>query len=341
MSDVAYCCELYFEAKILAPHPNLTSDAALYVFNPAVGCVVNRSLRTPVYSALNAEARGLYEVPHKDPEAKAAYDKAYYAANKEKRAAWKAANKDRIKSYRSSEEIAAYNAAFREANPEYWKAYYRSERFKEFDAKRRATPEYRKQAAINRKKLLASPEYRAKVRVRQQAWQAKRDPEEVKASRIEYAKRPEVVAARRARYAKRLADPIKVAADRERARRWASKPENRIKASYRYASDTFKLHRRMSSAMRRCLKGNKKSKWLDLVSYTAEQLRNHIERQFPPKMGWHNMPKWHIDHILPLSSFRFDSEDDPEFKAAWALTNLRPVWVEVNLRKNAKREFLL
>jgi 5-methylcytosine-specific restriction endonuclease McrA len=50
---------------------------------------------------------------------------------------------------------------------------------------------------------------------------------------------------------------------------------------------------------------------------------------------------WHIDHIIPISSFSFSSPEDPEFKAAWALTNLRPLWAAQNISKGAKREVLL
>jgi len=109
-----------------------------------------------------------------------------------------------------------------------------------------------------------------------------------------------------------------------------------------YQSPFGGLKRRMSSAVRYSLRGGgKESKWLTLVGYTVEELKDHLERQFLRGMGWGNMPKWHIDHIIPLSSFSFQSESDPEFKAAWALTNLRPVWAEVNVRKQARREHLL
>lgn len=40
-------------------------------------------------------------------------------------------------------------------------------------------------------------------------------------------------------------------------------------------------------------------------------------------------------------SFSFSSEADPEFKACWALTNLRPLWGEENIDKRAKRTHLL
>jgi hypothetical protein len=58
-------------------------------------------------------------------------------------------------------------------------------------------------------------------------------------------------------------------------------------------------------------------------------------------MSWDNIGDWHIDHIVPLASFTFSSADDPEFRAAWALTNLRPLWAADNMRKHARREFLL
>jgi len=67
----------------------------------------------------------------------------------------------------------------------------------------------------------------------------------------------------------------------------------------------------------------------------------HLERQFPKSMTWNNRNEWHIDHIIPLASFTYSSADDPEFKAAWALSNLRPLWKPANLEKGGKRTLLL
>ena len=325
------CYEPYFGAKILAPHPNLTSDAALYVINPATGCVINRNLRTPVYRAPNAEARGVREVPYKDPAVRAAKGAAWRQANQDKIAAWRDANRGKI---------AAWNAAYYAVNREYFREYYRSDRWREFDAKRRADPEYKAQqaasASLRAKRLRATPGYKPKPRVL--------TPEQ-KAHRREYWKRPEVLAAQRARAAKVKADPVKAAVRQASKQRWIENPENRFRTyhRYRFGSAVLKLHIRMSNGVRQCLRSNKRrgSRWLDLVGYSLEELRTHIERQFLPRMGWHNMHKWHVDHILPVSSFKFQSADDPEFKAAWALTNLRPVWAAENLRKNARREHLL
>lgn len=99
----------------------------------------------------------------------------------------------------------------------------------------------------------------------------------------------------------------------------------------------FRLNRRMSSAIARTLKTGKGGKsWQSLVPYTLDRLHKHIERQFLPGMSWENMGEWHIDHIVPLSSFLFESEGDPEFQAAWAITNLRPLWGKDNLVKSSK-----
>lgn len=107
----------------------------------------------------------------------------------------------------------------------------------------------------------------------------------------------------------------------------------------------FKLHANTSRAIRKALVGKGGRSWEELVGYTAEQLKSHIERQFTRGMGWHNYGKgagkWHIDHIVPQSAFDFSSPDDPGFKACWALTNLRPMWGAENISKHASREYLL
>ncbi len=85
----------------------------------------------------------------------------------------------------------------------------------------------------------------------------------------------------------------------------------------------------------------KTARTFDSLDYGPAELIAHIERQFVKGMGWHNRDKWDVDHIVPLASFKFTSMDDPEFKAAWALTNLRPLWKKDNRAKGATRTHLL
>jgi hypothetical protein len=58
-------------------------------------------------------------------------------------------------------------------------------------------------------------------------------------------------------------------------------------------------------------------------------------------MSWRafTVARIHIDHIVPLSSF--DVDNPGELKAAWALSNLRPMWAKDNVEKADRRETLL
>jgi predicted acyl esterase len=86
-------------------------------------------------------------------------------------------------------------------------------------------------------------------------------------------------------------------------------------------------------------KGGRSSR--ELLGYTMEELKAHLERQFVKGMDWDNRSRWHIDHIVPLAAFDISGWDDPEVKRAWALTNLRPIWAKQNLEKGARSQFLL
>lgn len=82
-------------------------------------------------------------------------------------------------------------------------------------------------------------------------------------------------------------------------------------------------------------------KTFDLLGYTADDLFRHLERQFSPGMTWKNYGEWEVDHILPISSFSYDTPDCEQFRACWALTNLRPLWRRENRSKRDKVLYLL
>ena len=105
-----------------------------------------------------------------------------------------------------------------------------------------------------------------------------------------------------------------------------------------------RLHNNISRSVRSSLSSGKDGKtWCVIVGYDAQTLRKHLERQFINGMTWENYGEvWQVDHILPLKHFgKTFHEPDDAFLAAWALSNLRPLWSEANKRKNAKREFLI
>lgn len=110
----------------------------------------------------------------------------------------------------------------------------------------------------------------------------------------------------------------------------------------RQTDPKFAINARMKAMVSNVLRGEKNGRsWRELVGYTADELLRHLERQFLPGMTWENRSRWQIDHILPVSSFTFQTAEDDEFRACWALTNLRPLWKEKNREKWFHRTHLI
>lgn len=90
---------------------------------------------------------------------------------------------------------------------------------------------------------------------------------------------------------------------------------------------------------------------MQYLSYTIEDLKEHLEKQFEPWMNWNNTGnyqkdgwddndpstwKWSVDHIIPQASLPYSSMEDENFKKCWALENLRPISAKENLEKGKK-----
>jgi hypothetical protein len=98
----------------------------------------------------------------------------------------------------------------------------------------------------------------------------------------------------------------------------------------------------MRTAMRRGLVERRpRGKLQRLLGWSINDLAIHLEKQFKDGMSWSNMDKWDVDHVVPLVKFKFTSNRSPEFRAAWAITNLQPMWSGENRKKSAHRLYLL
>lgn len=84
--------------------------------------------------------------------------------------------------------------------------------------------------------------------------------------------------------------------------------------------------------------GKHGKKTYEALGYNRRDLMAHLEKKFTEGMTWDNYGDWHIDHVIPLSAFNFSTVDCHDFKRAWALSNLQPLWAFDNLSKNAKLE---
>lgn len=143
----------------------------------------------------------------------------------------------------------------------------------------------------------------------------------------------------------------------ESDKRWRNKNKekirnNRKKESYKIAkrvSDKkyynrvlkipkLNLSRKVKSAMSTSIRYSKANNYLKIVGYTIEDLQKHLENLFKDNMSWENYGRggWHIDHIKPL--VLFDLTKECEFKEAWGLNNLQPLWESENCSKGSLYE---
>jgi hypothetical protein len=76
----------------------------------------------------------------------------------------------------------------------------------------------------------------------------------------------------------------------------------------------------------------KKTDTFKIIGCSPLQLKEYLEQKFTKGMNWENQGKWHIDHIIPLSSAK--TEDEVYILCHY--TNLQPLWAEDNLKKSNK-----
>lgn len=128
-----------------------------------------------------------------------------------------------------------------------------------------------------------------------------------------------------------------------RAIEWRRRNPEKARATQRrwQAAHKHDIGRRLTNSLRSSMcravaKGFKRrARTFELLGYSLEDLKAHLEHLFRPGMCWDNYGEWHIDHIIPLAALRYASPDDPNFRTAWALSNLQPLWALENQRKHA------
>lgn len=128
----------------------------------------------------------------------------------------------------------------------------------------------------------------------------------------------------------KMSDPMLKAKETERCR----KLQNKLRST-----PQGRINSRLSNAIWYALKEKKSFRsWENLVGFTAEELKNHLEKQFVEEMTWELFleGKIHIDHVVPKSWFIYESSEDEQFKHCWSLNNLQPLWASENLLKNNK-----
>lgn len=113
----------------------------------------------------------------------------------------------------------------------------------------------------------------------------------------------------------------------QQSRKYLSNPKNRLAHNIRAHINWAVKYQEVK----------KQDHTMKLIGCSKSQLIKHLESQFLPGMNWNNYGEWHIDHIIPLSSFNLL---DREVQAkAFHFSNLQPLWKLDNLRKHNRLDY--
>lgn len=222
---------------------------------------------------------------------------------------------------RTREEKIAACKAWRTANPDKQRAYAKKYAAEKHDEIKLMAASYR---ARNRDR----------IKVNAKAYKESHK-EEIKAATLAYVERNrDLIAAKEKAY--RAAHRTEIQARLKPYMREYIKRRKAIDPQFKIKMD---LSCQIYITLRKRGLSKNGHKWETMVGYTAQELREHLERQFTPEMTWENHGSyWHIDHIRPQSWFRYDTTECPEFKACWALSNLQPLDARTNRSKGNRRE---
>jgi hypothetical protein len=99
----------------------------------------------------------------------------------------------------------------------------------------------------------------------------------------------------------------------------------------------YKFKKNIRRSTSEAFRFSKKSKTtLKILGCSLEEAFAHIESLFQPEMTWLNYgSKWHIDHIVPLSS----AYTIEQVEKLCHYSNLQPLWAKENIIKSDKLDW--
>lgn len=116
-----------------------------------------------------------------------------------------------------------------------------------------------------------------------------------------------------------------------------NKDRRKERFKFRFNNDElFAVKKRVRNLVRNSFrkKGYHKleSKTKDIIGISFNEFKLYMESKFVDGMNWENKNKWHIDHIIPLST----AKSAQDLIALSHYTNLQPLWAMDNLKKGDK-----
>jgi hypothetical protein len=104
----------------------------------------------------------------------------------------------------------------------------------------------------------------------------------------------------------------------------------------RSTNPSLKIACSLRARFREVVMGKIKGRVLELLDASLDEFKIYLESQFQEGMNWGNYGHkgWHIDHIVPCSSFDLTDPKQQEICFHWS--NFQPLWWWENLSKGKK-----
>lgn len=113
--------------------------------------------------------------------------------------------------------------------------------------------------------------------------------------------------------------------------------QRKYKLARFHSEPLFKLICNLRRSTSMSFKGLRKDKkTIELLGCSLEEARVHLEASFSQGMSWLNYGKWHVDHIIPISS----AKNKEQLEKLWHYSNLQPLWAKDNLSKSDKTNWM-
>jgi hypothetical protein len=98
---------------------------------------------------------------------------------------------------------------------------------------------------------------------------------------------------------------------------------------------SVQIRKSIKLAIRRALSGKQTRKEIKYLGITNTGYISYLESKFKTGMSWKNygLNGWHIDHIIPESSFDFS--DTENYYKCFNYKNTQPLWCYENIKKSS------
>lgn len=97
------------------------------------------------------------------------------------------------------------------------------------------------------------------------------------------------------------------------------------------------IDKNIKQNIRYCLKYDGPFRWSEILGYSKEELKNHLQSEFKDGMTFENYGDlWGVTFHIPRRCYTFNKYWDNEFKKCWTLKNLKPDFIINCKRQKAK-----